>query len=92
MLTLAPIIRLFSKIGKTSKLPAIVSTVITCESPFIKPSSLAKPTRHRIPFPHISPSEPSALNIRIFRSELLDDGQATMRPSAPMPLCLSLTV
>ena len=46
---------------------------------------------HRMALPHMIPSEPSALNIRICTSAL-SDGQMSTRPSDPMPKCLSLTV
>jgi hypothetical protein len=45
---------------------------------------------HRTPLPHISDSEPSALNIRI-RASARSDGTIKMRPSDPIPKCRSLT-
>ena len=41
-----------------------------------------------MPFPHISASEPSALNILILKSAT-DEGQIRMMPSLPIPVCLS---
>ena len=87
--TVAPSIPLLPKEGCTSNTPAPVSTDITLTSGPTKPSEIAKATKQRIPLPHISPSDPSALNIRILRSAMVD-GAATIRPSAPIPLCLSL--
>jgi hypothetical protein len=39
--------------------------------------------------PHISASDPSALNIRIFASAFRE-GQIKISPSEPTPKCLSL--
>src|SRR5262245_46258354 len=43
--------------------------------------------RHRIPFPHISASDPSALKMRILKSPF-EDGSKRMIPSAPIPVRL----
>ena len=45
----------------------------------------------RTPFPHILPSLPSALNMRIFASAV-SEGQMRMTPSPPTPLCRSESV
>ena len=44
----------------------------------------------RTPLPHISPSEPSALNIRI-RASARSEGMIRIRPSPPIPKWRSLT-
>ena len=45
----------------------------------------------RVAFPHIIPSEPSALNIRI-RKSALSDGIISTIPSAPTPVWRSLSL
>ena len=42
----------------------------------------------RMPLPHIMPSLPSRLNMRIWASAL-SEGQMRMTPSPPTPLCRS---
>ena len=78
-----------SQIGVTALTPASVSTITGEVRSGTIPFSKANPTRQRIPLPHISPSDPSALNMVIRRSAW-SDGSARMIPSPPTPLWRSL--
>ena len=69
-------------------IPASVSTVMV--SFFVSPLSYTNFPTHLIPFPHISASEPSWLNICILKSAF-SDGHIKINPSEPIPKCLSLT-
>ena len=83
--TLARDITPFSQIGVTCRTPEAVWTS-TVVSPGVRmPWSKANRTRQRMPFPHMSPSEPSELNMIMHRSAP-SDGAARMMPSAPTPL------
>ena len=62
--------------------PAAVSIVSSVF--FVSPRSNTYLPTQRIPLPHISPSLPSALKIRIRKSAFLD-GRIRMIPSAPAP-------
>ncbi|OQA14188.1 MAG: hypothetical protein BWY62_01113 [Firmicutes bacterium ADurb.Bin356] len=53
----------------------------------VSPASYKYFAKTRIPFPHISASEPSALKIRILNAAVFE-GSSTSRPSAPTPVCL----
>ena len=69
-------------------MPAPVSTDISVLS--VSLWSYTYFATQRMPFPHISASEPSALYILILKSAL-SDGPIVISPSEPIPKCLSLT-
>ena len=77
--------------GVTSRSPARVSTRTGEVSLGTMPRVSAKPTRQRMPFPHISASDPSALNI-LMRRSAWSDSSARIRPSAPIPVWRSLSL
>ena len=67
----------------TVLVPASVS--ISARSPSRTPRSSANRNKARMPLPHISASEPSALKMRILTSPP-SEGSMTTTPSAPTPL------
>ena len=75
--------------GTTVRTPAIVSMVTSPTDRGTMPRSMAYLAKHRMPLPHISPSEPSALNIRILRSAT-SESITSIRPSLPTPKWRSL--
>ena len=78
-----------SLIGTISLIPARVST---CSFPSVLgtiPLSSEYLAKHLIPLPHISPSDPSELNIRIFKSAI-SEVWIKIIPSLPTPKCLLL--
>ena len=68
--------------------PAPVSTSMTVLS--VMPCSYTYLATQRMPLPHISPAEPSALYISM-RKSALSEGQMQMSPSPPTPKCRSET-
>ncbi len=70
----------------SSRSPAPVSTA-RCRL-FVSPLSYTYLPKQRMPLPHMAPSEPSALNIRILKSARWD-GHTQMMPSPPTPKCRS---
>ena len=79
------------RIQCTSRTPRRVSTRSGCRSH--RPRSTANFATQRMPFPHIMPSLPSALYIRMRTSASMPGvtGSTMMRPSLPIPTCRSLT-
>ena len=79
------------RIQCTSRTPRRVSTRSGCRSH--RPRSTANFATQRMPLPHIIPSLPSALYIRMRTSAATPGvtGSTMMSPSLPIPTCRSLT-
>ena len=70
--------------------PESVSMVMVVR-PSVMPLSYRYLPTQRMPLPHIFPSEPSALKIRICASAL-SEGEIRIMPSPPIPKCGSLSL